>query len=184
MQHLVAPYLRKTSRGHCCSFLSKPVGPCYWPDRCPHSHTGSIQPRVPSGPGSSTIPCSNYKAVPRPLGSLSSHQSFDLQMVQGVRGKDRDIVLVGKAAAGGQFEVVKHEIVIRQVLSEPLDRPCLAVSLRDPDSVNDRISTSPRDGATGGPWILLWPNCNYVDQSRTAEVSHRLSIVTPSACRR
>src|SRR5262249_7102051 len=64
--------------------------------------------------------------------------ALDLQVVQGVRAEDGDVVLVGKAAPGGQFEVVKDEVVVGQILAEALDRPRLAVILRSPDSMDDR----------------------------------------------
>jgi hypothetical protein len=65
--------------------------------------------------------------------------AFDLRVVKGVRAEDRDIVLICQAAPRGQFEVVKHEIVIGQILAEPLDRLRLAVILWNPNSMNDRL---------------------------------------------
>ena len=61
-----------------------------------------------------------------------------LQVVQGVRAEDRDVVFVGEPASGRHFEVMEHEVVVGQVLAEPLDRPGLAVILRRTDSMNDR----------------------------------------------
>src|SRR5262249_31927867 len=71
--------------------------------------------------------------------------ALDLEVVQGVWGEDRDVVLVGEAAAGGDLEVVEDEVVVGQVLGEPLDRPGLAVVLRHTDSMNDC-----HDGVTSG----------------------------------
>jgi hypothetical protein len=47
---------------------------------------------------------------------------------------------------------MKHEIVIGQILAEPLDRPRLAVILWSPDSMNDRhfeITSWCCDGTSG-----------------------------------
>jgi hypothetical protein len=44
-------------------------------------------------------------------------------------GEDRDVVIVRKATPGGQFEVVKDEIVIGQILAEA----------RDPAKVVDQV---------------------------------------------
>jgi hypothetical protein len=64
--------------------------------------------------------------------------ALHLHVVQCVGRQDRDVVLVGKPPAGGDFKVVKHEVIIRQILAEPLDRPGLAVVFWRADSMNDR----------------------------------------------
>ena len=63
--------------------------------------------------------------------------TFHLQVVQGVRAEDRDIVFVGEPASGRQFKVMKHEVVIGQRLAEPFDRFRFAVILRDTDAMNN-----------------------------------------------
>ena len=62
---------------------------------------------------------------------------FHLQVVQGVRAEDRDVVFVGEPASGRHFKVMKHEVVIGQFLAEPLDRFGFAVILRDTDAMNN-----------------------------------------------
>jgi hypothetical protein len=46
-----------------------------------------------------------------------------------MRGEYGNVVLVRKASPGGQFEVVKNEIVIGQILAEVLNCPRLAFIL-------------------------------------------------------
>ena len=54
-----------------------------------------------------------------------------------IRANTCFIVFVGEPAAGRQFKVMKHEVVIGQFLAEPLDRFRFAVILRDTDAMNN-----------------------------------------------
>lgn len=64
--------------------------------------------------------------------------AFDFHMVKGVRRQHCKVVLVRQPTSGGDFEVMKQEVVIGQAFGKPLDGAGLAVVLRDPDSMDNR----------------------------------------------
>jgi hypothetical protein len=84
--------------------------------------------------------------------------ALDLDVVEGVRREDRDVVLVGQSPAGGHFEVVKHKVVIGQILAETLDRPRLAVVFRRADSMDDRHLGVPHAGDEPGVFPVYLPD--------------------------
>ena len=75
-----------------------------------------------------------------PLQSVAANfamVSFDFEVIKRMRTEHGNVVLVRQAAPGGNFKVMKHEIVVWQSLTETLDGMGLAVVFRGANAMND-----------------------------------------------